>query len=292
MATSTEPNPSTTSAARGSASTGSGLPPGFHSGKTFFWGIVLILVAGFLAWLFVGYFGTDRFENLDQKRVKEREAILLKRNTDDAHYLNDPPSYFDKEKGKIRVPMWEAMQLAVVDLQTNKPHAAYPLSQSPPQPAAAPTSPDKGAGSPQNGNINPPASNPTVGQPSPAQAAAQSPSPAPPGTSATPPPANSPGAGAMPPVGTAATGTPAPTAAPAATNNALNPGNAASGANPQPSPPARGNTETTGGPTPSGAQPQPLTNPAPPATPATAAPQDTPAPNPKTPGATPGGTPG
>ena len=33
---------------------------------------MLILAVGFLAWLLIGYFGTDNFEDLDQKRVKER----------------------------------------------------------------------------------------------------------------------------------------------------------------------------------------------------------------------------
>ena len=282
MATSIEPNPTATR---------SDAPPRFHSGKAFFWGVVLILAVGFLAWLLVGYLGTDNFENLDQKRVKEREAILAKRNAEDWQLLNDPPSYMDKAKGKIRVPLGEAMKMALIPLQSNKPHGAYPLSQSPPQPAAAPTSPDKGAGSPQNGNVNPTASNPTVNQPAPAQAAAPSPTPAPPGTSATPPPAQAAAPSATPQVGTAATGTP-PAQTPAATNNALNPGPAASGAQPQPSPNPPGNTETNGAsPTPTGAQPQPLTKPAPPATPATAAPGDTPAPNPKEPGTTPGSTP-
>ena len=48
-------------------------PPRWHSGSAFFWGVVLILAVGFLAWLAVGYFGTDRFEDLDHKRVKERQ---------------------------------------------------------------------------------------------------------------------------------------------------------------------------------------------------------------------------
>ncbi len=88
-------------------------PPRLHSGKTFFWGIVLILAVGFLAWLLIGYFGTGSFEDLDQKRVKERQVILQKRNDEDAKLLNDPPSYFDKDKGKIRVPITEAMKLAL-----------------------------------------------------------------------------------------------------------------------------------------------------------------------------------
>ena len=287
MATTTEPTPPV--ATRAAARDGS--LPRFHSGKAFFWGVVLILGVGFLAWLLVGYFGTDSFENLDQKRVKEREAILDKRKTEDGHYLNDPPSYFDKGKGKIRVPIDEAMQMVLPVLAANKPHAAYPLSQSPPQPAAAPSSPDKGAGSPKDGNINPPSSNPTVGQPSPA--AAQSPTPAPRGEAAPPPPANAPGASATPQVGEAATHTPAPTPAPAATNNALNPGDSARGAHPQPSPSPRGNTETdSGNPTPSGAQPQPMTSPAAQASPSTTTSQDTPSPKSDAPGATPGATPG
>lgn len=266
-------------------------PPRLHSGKTFFWGIVLILAVGFLAWLLIGYFGTGSFEDLDQKRVKERQVILQKRNDEDAKLLNDPPSYFDKDKGKIRVPITEAMKLALIALQANKPHAMYPLTDSPPQPAAAPTSPDKGAGSPKDGSINPSASNPTLPQASPgaspAAASSPVPTPVPPSTMSTPAPAGAPTPGATPQVGTAATSTPTPP--PATTNNALNPGNPPpNGAQPQPSPAAPGNTETNGGsPTPSGAQGQPLTSPTPPAAPS----ENTPSPNPQEPGATPGGTP-
>lgn len=262
--------------------------PRWHSGSAFFWGIVLILAAGVLAWLLIGYFGTDNFEDLDQKRVKERQEILKKRIDEDYKLLNDVPSYMDKEKGKIRVPLVDAMRLAMTDLQNSKPRVAYPLSDSPPQPAAAPTSPDKGAGSPKDGNINPSASNPTLNQASPAPAAQQAPTPVAPAQAATPPPANgpgAPGAAATPQVGTAATGTPAPTASPAASNNALNPGAAPGpGAQPQPSPKPPENTETSGATaTPSGAQPQPPTahTPRP----------DSPTESQQAPGATPGGTP-
>ncbi len=272
-------------------------PPRFHSGKTFFWGIVLILAVGFLAWLLIGYWGTGNFEDLDQKRVKERQDILQKRNAEDAKLLNDPPSYLDKTKGQIRVPLNEAMAMTLkaltADKPENKPHAAYPTTgEHVPAPAAAPTSPDKGAGSPKDGNINPSASNPTLPQASPA--AGQSPTPVPPSTTSTPPPVNAPAPSATPAVGTAATGTPAPTAPPAATNNALNPGNPPPpGAQPQPSPPAPGNTETTpnASPAPTGAQPPPLTSPTPPPTAPTASSETTPSPNPPPPGAAPGGTP-
>lgn len=269
-------------------------PPRFHSGKTFFWAIVLILGVGFLAWLLIGHFGEGNFEDLDQKRVKERQDILQKRNAEDARLLNDPPSYLDKDKGKIRVPITEAMKLALPALKADQPHAAYPMTGDHlPLPAAAPTSPDKGAGSPKDGNINPSASNPTLPPASPGAvpAAGQSPTPVPPGTTATPPPAGAPTPGATPQVGTAATSTPPPP--PATNNNALNPGNPPpNGAQGQPSPAAPGNTETNGGsPTPSGAQPQPLTNPTPQPTPPTASSENTPSPDPKEPGATPGGTP-
>lgn len=262
--------------------------PRWHSGKAFFWGIVLILTAGILAWLLIGYFGTGTFEDLDQKRVKERQEILKKRIDEDYKLLNDPPSYLDKEKGKIRVPLGDAMQMTMADLQKSRPRAAYPLSQSPPQPAAAPTSPDKGVGSPKDGNINPSASNPTLNQASPAPAAQQAPTPVAPAQAATPPPTDgsaAPGAAATPQVGTAATGTPAPTAAPAAGNNALNPGPAPGpGAQAQPSPKPPANAETdSASPTPSGAQPQPPTKQTPR--------PDSPTENQQQPGATPGGTP-
>ena len=263
--------------------------PRYHSGKAFFWGIVFILAAGFLAWLLIGYFGTDNFEDLDQKRVKERQEILKKRIDEDWKLLNEPPSYLDKEKGKIRVPLGDAMQMAMLNLQNSKPRVAYPATgDHAPQPAAAPASPDKGKASPKNGNINPSASNPTLNQALPAPAAQQAPTPVAPAQAATPPPANgpgAPGAAATPQVGTAATGTPAPSPAPASSNNALNPGPAPGpGAQPQPSPKPPENTESSGvSPTPSGAQPQPATEHTPR--------PDSPTENQKDPGATPGGTP-
>lgn len=262
--------------------------PRWHSGSAFFWGIVLILTAGILAWLLIGYFGTSTFEDLDQKRVKERQEILKKRIDEDYKLLNEPPSYLDKEKGKIRVPLADAMKLAMSDLQKSRPRSAYPATgEHAPQPAAAPTSPDKGAASPKNGSINPSASNPTLNQASPAPAAQQAPTPVAPAQAATPPPANGPGApgAATPQVGEAATGTPAPTPTPGTSNNALNPGPAPGpGAQPQPSPKPPGNTETdNASPTPSGAQPQAPTKQTPR--------PDSPTKDQQQPGATPGGTP-
>ena len=299
-------------------------------GGIFGWGAVLLLLVGILAYVFIVWGGVDHFTDADATRVLERQKILQDRVTEDYKYLHDAPSYFKKDAGLVRVPIDEAMKMTLADLQKIKPHPAYPISQSPPQNAGAPTSPDKGAGQDiktpgKTNDNNPTASNPTVGQPSPAPVAPSttpapatsasnapaSPAPAAKATEPAPTPATSPVPTAMPSATTAPTATvpptptPAPTntpytsAGPAATNNANNPGNPPiPGTQAQPSaPPMETNTSgvVTPTPAPSAAdtKPEPLTNPAAAATSATPAPAagSTPTPNPQEPGASPAGTP-
>lgn len=170
---------------------------------------IVLLLVGALAWLVFGY-STGSFVDSDAKRVVERQKILADRNAEDAKLLHDPASFLAKDKGIVRVPIERAIEMTIPELQKIEPHPAYPLKQSPPQPANAPTSPDKGAGA---GNaINPPASNPTVGQPSPAPAAAvSSPTPAPATSASSPVPTPAPTVASTP------APTPTPTVAPAPT---------------------------------------------------------------------------
>ncbi len=236
---------------------------------------VVLLLVGALAWFVFGI-GTSEFVDSDAKRVLERQKILADRNTEDAKLLHDPASLLDKGKGIVRVPIDDAVKMTVADLQklqkNEQPHPAYPLKQSPPQPANAPTSPDKGAGA-TDATVAPSASNPTVGQPSPAPVAAPTPAPA---TSAS----NAPAA------------TPIGIAAPSPDNNANNPGK----------PPIPGTSAQPPAPTPAtapaatpatGSKPEPLT--APPAQSGTATPAaleaTTPTPSVTTPGASPAGMP-
>ena len=259
-------------------------PRAMHLGGVFFWGAVLLLIVGIVAYLVIG-FGLDHFTDADAARVLERQKILSDRVTEDNKYLQDKPSWFKKDAGLVRVPIDEAMAMTLPVLQANKPHPAYPISQSPPQNAGAPTSPDKGAapgaaaGPGKTNDINPSASNPTVGQSSPAPAA----------PSTTPAPATA--ASNAP-----AAPSPSPTVAPAATNNANNPGKPPiPGTQAQPSaPPVETNTSGAVPSAAPGAQAAPLTHPPGQPTPTgTASPASgsTPTPNPQEPGASPAGTP-
>ena len=292
-------------------------------GSVFFWGAALLLIVGLLTALVIGWGGEDHFTDADAARVLERQKILQDRVTEDYKYLHDKPSWFKKDAGLVRVPIDEAMAMTLTALQTAKPHPAYPIAQSPPQNSGAPTSPDKGAGQDaktagKTNDNNPPASNPTVGQPSPAPVVAQTPAPATAASNApaaTPLPVPAPASVSAPaaaPVPTpsaapavnvtptpAATATPYTSAGPTANNNANNPGTPPiPGKEAQPAaPPAATNTSgpvATATPAASGAQPAPLTNPPAQPTPeVTASPASaaTPIPNQPTPGITPASTP-
>ena len=300
------------------------LPP--PAVRTSFWSLtrlgfglsIFLLLVGLVSlWYFSGE--EDHFVDADAKRVQYREKVLADRVSEDQKYLNDQPSWFAKDKGLVRVPIQTAIEMTIPKLLAVKPHPAYPLTQSPPQPAAAPTSPDKGGGTsaPGNNAVNPPASNPTVGQPSPAAVApaptaapvtsASSPAPGSPAKAtavptAAPTPATTgapaPAQGASVAPAPAATPTPAPAATPASavkevpSNNANNPGNA----------PIPGTSVQPPAPTPAVAQPLTPNNgakPEPNSTPEVqpspvgnaASVGSTPTPAPAEPGATPGGTP-
>ena len=238
-------------------------------GSVFFWGAVLLVLVGLLAWVIIG-FGVDHFTDADAARVVERQKILADRITEDAKYLHDKPGWFKKDAGLVRVPIDEAIAMTLPALQAAKPHPAYPIAQSPPQNSGAPTSPDKGAGQDaktpgKTNDNNPSASNPTVGQPSPVSAT-PTPTPKPAGAASNAPVAPGPTPVPPPSPAPAATPAPAPTAAPAASvtptpvpvptpispagpgasNNANNPGNPpVPGVQPQPSAPAA-ETNTSG----------------------------------------------
>ena len=175
---------------------------------TMFWsglgyGLLLLIVGLVSLWYFSGK--EDGFVTVDAKRVEYREKVLADRVSDDTKYLHDQPSWFDKSKNLVRVPIQESIDMTIPKLQAVKPHPAYPLSQSLPQPAAAPVFSAQAAGVPAgNGAGNPPASNPTVGQPSPAPVAA-APAPQAPVAKSSPVPV------------APATAAPSPEASPAAT---------------------------------------------------------------------------
>ena len=252
---------------------------------------VVLLLVGALAWIIFGY-ATGDFVDADAKRVLERTKILADRNAEDAKLLHDPASWQDKGKGIVRVPIERAMTLAMADLEKVQPHPAYPIKQSPPQPANAPTA--AGTKGPDvadtSAGVNPPASNPTVGQPSPAPVA-PTPVPAPATSASAPVPPNpAPAPTATPiPTPTARVGTPSPD------NNVNNPGSPLiPGTVAQPAAPTAAPAPSAG-PT-AGSKPEPLMTPPSQPTPAsattpTASDAATPTPVPGAPGASPAGTP-
>ncbi len=101
-----------------------------------FWSAVLLLAVGFLVY-FVFSVGNSSFVSADATRAKEREKILADRVAEDQKMLQDQPSWFSKDKGLVRIPIDRAMSLTVTELAQVQPHPAYPISQSPPQPASA-----------------------------------------------------------------------------------------------------------------------------------------------------------
>ncbi len=268
--------------------------PARASGWSLFWAgmgfALLLLAAGLLTWFFIGR-GVGDFQDAEAKRADFRRKTLADRQTEDHKLLYDAPTWQDKAKGVARVPIDQAVTLTIAELKQIQPHAAYPLTQSPPQPAAAPTSPDKGGGTsaPGNGAVNPPASNPTLsGSPAPTAA--------PGAAAASPVPANTPPAATpAPPVPTPTAAPATPTPAPAATapsaftppaNNAHNPGTPpVPGTAVQPPAP----TATPAAPLPAAAS-TPETAPSPAMQPTPAASGDS-TPSPTGPGTSPTGTP-
>ena len=282
-------------------------------------GVALFLLLLGLVSLWYFSDAEDHFVDADAKRVQYREKVYSDRVTEDQKYLNDQPSWFAKDKGLVRVPIQTAIEMTIPRLQAVKPHPAYPLTQSPPQPAAAPVFSAEAAKIPAgNGAGNPPASNPTVGQPSPA-AVAPAPTAAPATSASSPAPGSPAKATAIPTVAPtpATTGAPAPaqgasgapapastpTPAPAATpasgvkevpsNNANNPGNGPiPGTSVQTPAPVPAEAAPAATPT-SGSKPEPRTSPEAQPSPVgnNASAGSTPTPAPNEPGATPGGTP-
>ncbi len=183
-----------------------------HIGQVFFLGVLMLLFVGYLAYCVVSW-GARHFQTTDEKRVLERQKILADRNAEDYKLLHDAPSWFKKDKGAVRVPINQAMELTIADLSKIKPHATdIPVTAQAPN--AAPQAPDKGAASPTgNQQVNPSASQPTSLSPTPPPAPA--PSPAPGGSPAGALDKGSAGPGTAPGGTVLPSATPTPPAAPA-----------------------------------------------------------------------------
>ena len=158
------------------------VPRGFTTGRYLLVTALLLLFGG-LIWM-VTAFGSRSFKDVDAQRADQRYKIYDDVLQSNQKTLNDPPSVLNKEQGKIRLPLGDAINLTLRDINANKPHAAYPVQPTNPAPNPAPPADAKApAGQPPNtANANNPVlpkqadaagSNAANGNPSP------SPSPAP-----------------------------------------------------------------------------------------------------------------
>lgn len=161
----------------------------------YLWVTALLLLFGGLIWMWIA-FGARGFKDADAQRTEERYKIYDEVLKADQKALNDPPSVLNKEQGKIRLPLNDAVALTLRDINANKPRAAYPVQGTNPAPNPAPP-----------GAAPVPSVAPTGG---PAPAPAQ-PSPAPPAPAAPAPPA---AASPSPAAPAAAPPAPAPSPAP------------------------------------------------------------------------------
>jgi hypothetical protein len=99
------------------------------------WGIVfLFALFGLIVLAVIG--PSPRGDHYEQIRAKRRLEIL-QATREDAKSLNNY-AWIDKNKGKVRIPIERAMQLAATELAQKKPAAAGPIALPPP---AAPASP-------------------------------------------------------------------------------------------------------------------------------------------------------
>lgn len=97
----------------------------------------LLLLFGGLVWMWVG-FGASGFKDVDAQRAEQRYKIYGDVIQGEQKTLGEPPSIANKEQGKIRLPLQDAINLTLRDINANKPHAAYPVQGTEPAPNPAP----------------------------------------------------------------------------------------------------------------------------------------------------------
>ena len=95
--------------------------------------VLLFIVFGLLVWaIFRAIPRSDTYEEKRAKaRVEKLEQLQKEMNAALTSY-----AWVDKNKGTVRIPIEQAMQLAMVDLAAKKPAVAYPIATPAPQPAA------------------------------------------------------------------------------------------------------------------------------------------------------------
>ncbi len=108
-----------------------------YSLKRYFVITAFLLLFGGLIWMFIA-FGSRGFKDVDARRADERYKIYGDVIQADQKTLSDAPSILNKEQGKIRLPLGDAINLTLRDINANKPHAAYPVQATDPAPNPAP----------------------------------------------------------------------------------------------------------------------------------------------------------
>lgn len=123
--------------------------------------IGLMLLFGGLMWMWVA-FGTRGFKDVDAQRADERYKIYDGVLQADQKTLNGPPSVLNKEQSKVRLPLGDAINLTLRDINANKPHAAYPVQVTNPAPNPAPPADGKPSQGGQATNATSNANNPVL----------------------------------------------------------------------------------------------------------------------------------
>jgi hypothetical protein len=96
--------------------------------------VLLFVVFGLLVWVI--FSAIPRGDTYEEKRAQDRVKKLEQLQKDATAALTSY-AWVDKNKGTVRIPIEQAMRLAMVDLAAKKPTAAYPVATPAPQPAAA-----------------------------------------------------------------------------------------------------------------------------------------------------------
>src|ERR1700733_2132931 len=112
-----------------------------RSGPMILTGLVMILLfCGFVIFLVSQ---GQSIPNVEEVRAQTRLKNLADLNSDNQKVLTQY-RWVDKSKGVVGIPIDRAMDLVLVQLQSNKPHPAGPAILSAPTPAqGTPTPPNK-----------------------------------------------------------------------------------------------------------------------------------------------------
>lgn len=95
--------------------------------------VLLFVVFGLFVWVIFGVM--PRGDTYEEKRAKARVEKLQQLQKEETAALTSY-AWVDKNKGTVRIPIEQAMQLAMADLAARKPAPAYPIATPAPPPAA------------------------------------------------------------------------------------------------------------------------------------------------------------